>query len=448
MVILGLGTLVLVQYFALAWIAPRYAVHAIRNAVGEDIRIGSARMQFPFTLELSDVRWEGQWPKAGLLAEQMIIKPAWVSWKSKTVLLRSMEVKGGWLHLSRDSDGVVHWPSLEFTGDPEPPGTGFASHWTVTVASLLINDGTLSYYDEHLRRPFSGAIEHMSLVAGSVSWPPVPSRVTLAIRGILLGHNGHSAPLYCSGWFDSTKQDVDISCQLEPLTLAAFEPYYNQGRITARMYDATLKATSQWSVRNNVLDARIQLTIDNLDEADLSMRGTTLLDIQEIAQGEPPTLTGQIKVSGLLNDPEQWHLELIPGNEMVQRLLKPLVDRGREAIRLRLGGERIAVGISAATKAEMSEIEEANKQVEKTLELLTEELPQEVEDLMEMEAKVKKEAEKVAEAEAKTIEKTEESEKNTASDSSETEAPETDEAVKAAVIGAESRDTEAESAPE
>ena len=239
-------------------------------------------------------------------------------------------------------------------------------------------DGTIAFLDEQINRPFYGVLDHISAVVGPVTWPPTPDAMSLAVRGEIVGHAGNAAPIYCSGWLNPIARNLEMSCQLEPLALAAFEPYYYQGRLQARVYKATLDSTSHWSAKGNELEGRIQLTIDNLDEGDLSIRGSTLMDIKQLAAGASPTLTGQVKVSGPLDDPTQWQWELVPGNEIVQRLMKPLLDRGREVIRVRLGGEMIKVGISAATEDEMSEIEEASKQVEASLEILTTPLVEEM----------------------------------------------------------------------
>jgi hypothetical protein len=169
---------------------------------------------------------------------------------------------------------------------------------------------------------------------------------------------------------------MEMSCQLEPLALAAFEPYYYEGRLQARLYNGTLEATSQWVATGNELEGRVQLTIANLNEGDLSIRGRTLVDIQhQLTGGEPPTLTGEVKVTGPFDDPTQWRFELVPGNEIVQRLIQPLLERGKEFIRVKVGGGMINVGIGVATPDQMSGIEQASKQVEASLEILTKHAP-------------------------------------------------------------------------
>ena len=373
-----------IEYLALTWVIPRYAVHVIRHAMGEAVEIGDAQLHFPFTLVFTDVRIEQDWPVAGLYAKRVAVKPRWISWRANTVTLGSVDIEQLWVRLSRTADGKLVWPSLQRRAqeptvrgrkaredDRPPPASVPKSQWKVSVGGVNLVDGTIAFLDEQMNKPFYGVLDHISVAAGPVKWPPTAGPVTLAIRGEIVGHAGHGAPVYCSGWLNPIARNLEASCRLEPLALAAFEPYYYRGRVQARVYEATLNSTSQWSARNNKLDGRIQLTIENLGEGDLSVRGATLVDIKELAAGESPTLTGEVKVTGPLDAPSEWQLELVPGNEIVQRLVKPLLDRGREVIRLRVGGERIKVGISTATEAEMSDIEETSKQVEEALEILS-----------------------------------------------------------------------------
>lgn len=369
--------LVIGEYLALAWIVPRYTVHALRHAFGLEVTVSRAQLQFPLTLVLDNVRWDREWPLAGFHARRVIIKPAWWSWSRRKLWLRSMAIERLWVHATRTAKGTLRSPAPSARAGPsaptEAPGTG----WSVSVASLTLTDSTLTFLDEQIPKPFHGAIDHLSVVAGPLAWPPVEDPVALAIRGEAVSHQGYAAPLYCSGWLNPVARDLEASCQLELLPLAAFDPYYDQGRVQVRVYDAKVNSTSSWSARDNRLEGRIQLTITNLHEGDVSIRGTTVMDIKRIAGGEPATLTGEVQVSGPLSDPGQWEFELVPGNEIVQRIVKPLLDRGREIIRVRLGGETIELGIGTATKDEMSDIEAAGKEVERSLEMLAPPRPEE-----------------------------------------------------------------------
>ena len=383
-IVLMLAALTVVQYLALGWLLPRYAVQAIRNAFGDEVKIGAAQLRFPFTLVLRDVRLDRDWPLAGFYAKRVVVKPSWIPWRRRTVALRSVDIEQPWIRLSRKDDGTFQWPTLSV--DPgvaaprvaapslsDSPGSAPVAEdgWGVSVGTLNLVDGTIAFLDEGINEPFYGALDHISVVAGPLRWPRTSGAVAVAVHGEIVGHGGHAAPIYCSGWLNLVARNLETSCQLEPLALAAFEPYYYEGRTQTRLYAGTLSATSEWSAKSNELEGRIQLTIENVD-FDISIGGRTLLDIkEELDTGESAILTGEVKVTGPLDDTTQWHLELVPGNAIVQRLMKPLLDRGREAIRLRLGRGRIEVGISSATEDEMSDIEEASKQVEESLEILT-----------------------------------------------------------------------------
>ena len=371
LVVVALAALAVAEYAALAWIAPRYAVYALRQAFGRQVTVDHAALQFPFTLVFEDVRWDQEWPVTGYRVKRLVIRPAWVSWSRRKLWLRSIEIEQPWVSATRTAKGALRSPvpslRAELSAPVEAPGAG----WSVSVASLSLTDGTLAFLDEQIARPFHGALDHVSLVAGPLIWPPTGGPIALAIRGEAVGSRGEAAPVYCSGWLNPATRDLDASCQLESLPLAAFGPYYDQGRVQVRVYDATVMSTSHWSARHNQLSGHIQLTIGNLNEGDVSIRGNTVVDIKRLAGGEPATLTGEVQVSGPLDAPSRWESELVPGNEMVQRIMRPLLDRGREMIHLHLGRETIELGIGTATKDEMSDIEAAGKEVERTLEMLT-----------------------------------------------------------------------------
>jgi hypothetical protein len=372
-------TLILAQSLLLSWIVPRYLTHVIEQLLGHTVSVGRVHWYAPLGVAVDDLRSIDGWPESGFHADRVIIKPAWVSWKHRTLWLDAVEIEQLWFRVSRTLEGSTLWPleSLDArapatTTEPTPAVSAPrpASAWQIIVRTLSVVDGVIEFSDQQLARPFHGIVHHISLVAGPLALPAMNQRTNLAIRGQLVGHGGHAAPLYCSGWTNAIAGDLQASCQLEPIALAAFEPYYPQGSTQVRVYQARLGATSEWSARQSALTGRMQLTIDNLSEGDISVRGSTLVDIRRIAAGSPPVLSGEMKVTGPLDDPSQWRFELVPGNEIVQRLIKPLLNRGREIVQLRLGRQTIKVGITHATEAVMTGIEEASKQVEESLELL------------------------------------------------------------------------------
>jgi len=366
-------------YILLAWSLPRYLLYRIRRAFNYAVVIGDAQLEFPFTVVLTGLRTVRGWPTAGWYAERVVLRPTNLSWARKMVWLTALEIDRPWVRMTRTKDGALFWPSVggaeaasaEDRDVPPAPRGG----WQLIVQTAQITDGTLEIIDHQPARPFHGVADHLSLLAGPITLPmtlPMTlGRMTFAASTKITGHAGHGAPTYCSGWLDLQAKDLEASCRLEPLQLAAFDPYYYEGRLQVRVYHAKLAATTRWTARENALDGRTQLTITDLSEGDLSLRGTTLLDVKRLAGGEPPVLTGEIKATGPLDQPDKWSIELIPGNEIVQRLMKPLLVRGIELVPVKIAGQTIKVGIIPATKEVMTEIEESSKEVEKSLELLT-----------------------------------------------------------------------------
>jgi hypothetical protein len=194
--------------------------------------------------------------------------------------------------------------------------------------------------------------------------------MSFAVRGELVGHSGEAAPVYCSGWVALPAKDLQASCQLEPLALAAFEPYYQQGNVKVRVYNATLKSTSQWLVDSNAFDGRVQMELGNLTEGDVSVHGRTVVDVKKLAAGEAPRLSAELKITGPLDNPTAWRSDFVPGDTVAQQLVRPLLDRGIEMINIPLGERKISVSITPASQATMSSIEEASKQVQQDLEIL------------------------------------------------------------------------------
>jgi len=372
-------------YAGLSLTLPQWVDQQLRRVVGNTLVIGQVRLGFPLKLVFSDVVLVAKNPGTTVSIRQLAVSPLWWSWRRKTVWLRRLEIEEPRMLVRRTQQGTLLWPLLEPlvqapTTASAPPASGSTlgdhaptgSAWTVVIQTMQVSGGTIEFVDEKRPTPFRGSLSELSIVGGPLSFPSGPSgaeRVSVAIQGRLVGNQQHAASVYCSGWLDADRRDVDLSCQLDPLRLAAFEPYY-QGPLQVRVYDATLKATSQLTAKANQLDGRVKLEISNLSEADLSVLGTTLVDIKKVAGGAERVLTGELQISGPLDRPNAWSFQLVPGNEIVQRLLAPLLNRGFQIIRIKVGEQTIELGLTPATEEAMSNIEAVSKEVEEHLSIL------------------------------------------------------------------------------
>ncbi|MBI1992425.1 MAG: DUF748 domain-containing protein [Candidatus Omnitrophica bacterium] len=376
------------EYVALTHLAPRYVLQAVQHAAGGEIVAAQARLSFPLTTTLQGLRLVNNTPQSALTIQRAAIWPRWLSLPSRTLWLDAVELDRPILRLTRTHDGTFLWPNIPqavTTGTIRPrwgfPSTTRATpvpaSWQVRIDSIKVVDGVIELVDEKSASPFHGVLDHLSLIAGPLTVPLGGSpQLSFAIRGQAVGHGGHAAPFYCSGWLNVTTKDLQATCRLEPLALAAFEPYY-QGSPEVRVYAMTLASTSHWMVRANTLSGRIQLELGRLGEGDLSIRGRTVLDVKHIAGGPTPRLSGEITLAGPLDDPRRWRAEFSPGDDQMQQLVTRLLDHGIQMIKILLWGGEMRISLVPASKEAMANIEAASKEIQEALEILAVPLPEE-----------------------------------------------------------------------
>src|SRR3989338_126432 len=366
------------QFFALAWLAPRYVVRLGESALGGTLRIQHARLSFPLTMTFTGVASVNRRAESFLMMPRVVIKPRWLSAASRTVVLDQVIIERPLLRVMRSRTGEMVWPPLSTQAPLEPPAAS-ALFWRVQIRSLIVADGTIEFLDQQVQPPFHGVLHHLSVDLGPLTIPGAGPQMSFAVRGEFVGHSAEAAPVYCSGWGMLTESDFQASCQLQSLALSAFEPYYQQGNVKLRVYQTTLRSTSQWAVESNALEGRVQMELGNLTEGDLSIRGRTVVDVKKLAAGETPRLSAELKISGPLDQPEAWRSEFVPGDTVAQQLVRLLLERGIEMITIPFGGQQLKVSITLASPSTMTDIEEASKQAEQDLEILSTPAPSGVE---------------------------------------------------------------------
>jgi hypothetical protein len=375
------------QYVALTWLAPRYVMREVERIAGGELSIGGARLSFPLTTTLTNLRLVNNTAESALSIQKAVIRPRWLSVPSRILWVDALEIERPLLRLTRTGSGTMLWPNIpsgltaESASSLADPLLTTASSWRIHIDAIKIADGVVEFIDEKPALPFHGVLDHVSLVIGPLTIPfesPHLSAVSsgmgqagmsFAVRGEIVGSGGAAAPIYCSGWLDRAAKDLQASCRLEPLPLAAFEPYYH-GPSELRVYTIALNSTSQWWARSNEFTGRLQLELDHLSEGDLSIRGRTIMDFKKITDGREPRLSGEISLTGPLDSPRQWHAEFLPGDNQMQQWVKRLLDRGVEIITFPFLGNRLPISIAPASKATMTDIEAASKEVQEALEIL------------------------------------------------------------------------------
>jgi len=375
----------LIQAFVLTWLAPRYVMRTIERLVGGKMSIGGVRVSFPLTTTLKELRSVHHSPESAFSIQRTVIQPQWLSLTSRTLWVETLEIERPVLRLTRTKPGTILWPPLPQAGGTDdvqrslapPPVPAARPLWRVHIGSVRIVDGTVVFTDETPSPPFSCVLDHLSVVLGPVTIPTSTLHASFAIRGELIGYGGHAAPLYCSGWFDLSLRELGASCRLEPLALAAFEPYYH-GTPEVRVYTTTIASTSRWAAKSNLLEGRVQLKLDNFSEGDLSVRGRTIFDVKRITEGRTREVRGEIDLRGPMDDMRDWRAQILPGDEQVQQVMKRLRNRGVNVIRVPLFGNSLRVNLAAATPETMTDIEAASKEIHEALEILALPVPEEV----------------------------------------------------------------------
>ena len=366
------------QYGVLAWLMPRFVIDAVEHATGGDLFIEQARFSFPLTTTLTGVRFAQNTEEAAFSVQRIVIRPRWVWLASRTLWLDSLDIEGPLVRVSRSRAGTTRWPAAPQPFTPRAP-LGVVP-WRVHIGSVNVADGALELQDREPAQPFHGVLDHLSLSMGPLALPlrevPRPAQterrgasVSFAVRGRFAGHQGDTAPFYCSGWTDLTAKDLQASCQVEPLPLAAFEPYFT-GRTQLRAYTTTITSTSHWSAKANDLTGRVQLELGNLTEGDFSFRGRTVVDVRKMAGGPELRLSGAIVLHGPLDRPDEWDAEFLAGDPRVQLLVERLFEYGVRLIKVPFGRYMMYVRIAPATPEMMTDIEAVSREVQEALELL------------------------------------------------------------------------------
>lgn len=383
--LIGLLLVIIAGDYLLDHVAPPYLQALLQRIAGHVLTVERVQLDLPRAqLILHGASIHVPDARIALTSRRVALKPRWLSWRTHTVWVDHVTLDGVQLRAHRTAQGTLIWPTLDAlfgaastpeAASTEPitsdaPQPAWHSPWRVVLDTVQLVDAHVELIDEKPGKPFHGAIAQLNIVAGPLEIPHQVERFSLAIQGRLVGEHDESAAAYCSGWANLARRSIDLSCRLEPLRLAAFDSYYPQGKFQARPYDAKLQATAHFLAKDNQLDGRVQVTILNISEADLSYLGRTIVDFKKLTSSADDALTSEIQIVGPLDDPGQWQTKLVPGNEIVQRLIKPLLERGRESVQIRLGPQTIPLELSPGSEAEMTEILEGSKQIEQSLELL------------------------------------------------------------------------------
>jgi len=359
--------LVVAESAVLRWMAPSVVIRKLEQATAGQVAVERAHLFFPLNARLTGLRFTRNIPEAGFSVQRATIRPRWLSVLTKTLEVGILEIERPLLRLTRAKSGTLFWPALA-ASDGINPAAALPPSWRMRVHSIKVIDGALEFVDDTPPTPFHALLNHVSVVMGPVTVPFDGSQISFALRAAVTGRSGELAPLYCSGWWEASAGTLQASCQLEPLALVVFEPYFQRSPVI-RVYGATLSSTSQWSAKANALEASIQLELGNLREGDLSVHGRTIVDIKQLAQTTASRLTGAVSLTGPLNEPGRWHGEFVAGDDGTQRLVEELLERNIKIVTVALGRQPIGIHIGPVGGTPQ-DVEAVSKEIREALEIL------------------------------------------------------------------------------
>ncbi len=378
--LIALLLVMVVAYGLIEYVLPPQLNRWVHAIVGDRLTFERVALRWPGRVVLSNVRLPGVPVGAPISSPELVVHPIELSPRNHTLHASRIDADGLRMIIQRRPDGRLEPAAWAMLGPPiqspsvappfsQPPRV---ESWRITADTMHIGHGVVAFVDEKLVPPFRAMCDGLTISAGPVTLPSDGSLVSVAIQGRLVAAHEEQASIYCSGWLNAAKGGVDLACRLEPIRLSAFEPYY-QGRIQVRAYNAMLAATAQCTAKANAFEARIQLQIDHLDEADLSYGSRTILDIKRIAEGQERVLSGELKLTGPLDRPAEWKVRFLPGNVLTQRLAE-FFDRPLDRVTLTMGGDRIQLGVTPADATERSDMESTSETVRQHLWILAPEV--------------------------------------------------------------------------
>ena len=361
--------------------APTYATFAVRQVVGPHYNIAATHIEWPDTIRIEGIHLASQQPgKASV--QRGSIRLSRFDWRAKTVWIR-VRLEEPAIRLTRRDAMPVLAPPLPFAGLSASGAklpvqvwprwfADWIASWHVQVETIDLAEGALEWVDELASGTFRGILHHLFVTLT----PPIGGLrgepLSFAARGEIVGAGGHSAPLYCSGWLDLPGRDIEASCRLEPIAVAAFSPYYERsGRVKVNLYSTTIAGTTRWQAQANQLNGRFQIRLDHLTHGDLSVRGRTILSLPQLTKDTDGKLISEIRVVGLLDTPESWRWECLPGTDLVQQHIRSRFDKANQVISFKLLGQRFGLVLVPVSQDFVKTIQQASDEIEAALEVVS-----------------------------------------------------------------------------
>lgn len=219
---------------------------SIEQALGPNSEVGALQLHWN-GVEIDRLRIKAAhgWPAEDeLRATRIRIEPDLRGLLTEQILIRSIEIDGGYMSLLRTADGRLRMlPSLLEKPRANKPG----AMPTVRIGHIELNDAAITFYDASIRKPpLPIRTENIHADIDDIHLPSLTGRTAFDVSGTLKGVR-HDGTLVLKGWAEIASKDSETRTRLRGVDLIALQPYL-------------IKAT-ETGVRQGTLDLDIDATV-------------------------------------------------------------------------------------------------------------------------------------------------------------------------------------------
>lgn len=222
-------------------------ISQMENILKPKVEIGSIKLNFPHTVELDQLKIEGF-----LETKQLLIEPSLIAFLSGNVGFSKIVLVEPVVTLERNINGEFNFANLikEKKGESKP----------VIIGELVVENGTVGFVDRKIRP--EGFVSEIRKLNMKLSNPLSPR---FKIDAEVLGSSKESPGLFSAeGWISWLRKDMDVDLKLSNLDGAHFSPYFQSFLSERRLKSANVSSQVNLTARNNEIDGKCHLNIDNI----------------------------------------------------------------------------------------------------------------------------------------------------------------------------------------
>jgi hypothetical protein len=251
-IILSVVTLALVIFILLnlilALFGRQLAVAQIERALNLDVRLGSLRLGFPFSLKLSGL-------ELGELAQvkEVSLSPSILGLLAGKIVLSALTLSEPVVTLVQSPEGRLNLPELKQRGKRPP----------LLIAGLVVKNGTLEFIDQKIdRQGWRVLLERINFKVSKLALPPTSLFTRFRLSADILDpHSQKLGSASASGWIDFGPKDMDGNFQLKDLQITYFFPYYGNFLSRKNLLSAKLNFNADLKAKNDDLKISCHLEL-------------------------------------------------------------------------------------------------------------------------------------------------------------------------------------------